>query len=307
MGSSSRSKHKPKRSRAQKQQTADAQAHWHKTTVQISSREPTKRALQQELRNTQRILSSTEQELHDARDRLSITEDKLSTAETAITTARRNYSTLFAQKSDIYKLLRTERRKNQRYAAAKLELLERLKEQSISLEDAQQELAIVIQQRDRALDSEGSARLRMSTLLNQSNAALARVKQLLSDSRRKTRALEMKNLRSVRSRDKAREQARIAEKKLKKKNKWSLIEKGKYTAPAKSIARMLHKSGCTQGKVGSVISYIAKHAGLEVEGDMSRRTVQRALIEGGVAARVQLGYEMADADGTLPRFIAYFD
>ncbi|KAJ7310924.1 hypothetical protein DFH08DRAFT_718392 [Mycena albidolilacea] len=111
----------------------------------------------------------------------------------------------------------------------------------------------------------------------------------------------MKNLRSARSRDKAREQARIAEKKLKKKNKWSLIEKGKYTAPAKSIARMLHKSGCTEGKVGSVISYIAKHAGLEIEGDMSRCTVQRcsrrALIVGGVAARVQLGYEMADANG----------
>ncbi|KAJ7361700.1 hypothetical protein DFH08DRAFT_800934 [Mycena albidolilacea] len=91
--------------------------------------------------------------------------------------------------------------------------------------------------------------------------------------------------------------ARIVEKKLKKKNKWSLIEKGKYTALAKLIARMLHKSGCTQGKVGSVISYITKHAGLEVEGDMSRCTVQCALIEGGVAARVQLWYEIANTDG----------
>ncbi|KAJ7787218.1 hypothetical protein B0H14DRAFT_3505801 [Mycena olivaceomarginata] len=60
---------------------------------------------------------------------------------------------------------------------------------------------------------------------------------------------------------------------------------------------MLHKAGCTQGKVGSVISNIAKHAGLEVKGDMSRCTVQCALIEGGVAACVQLGYEMADTDG----------
>ncbi|KAF8168636.1 hypothetical protein K438DRAFT_1909600 [Mycena galopus ATCC 62051] len=107
----------------------------------------------------------------------------------------------------------------------------------------------------------------------------------------------MKNLRSTRSRDKALQHARTAETKAKKKNKWNLMEKGRYTPAARAIARVLGKSGCAQGKVGTVITYIAKQAGLEVKGNMSRRTVQCSLIEGGVAARVQLAHEMAGADG----------
>ncbi|KAF8209762.1 hypothetical protein K438DRAFT_2058662 [Mycena galopus ATCC 62051] len=90
----------------------------------------------------------------------------------------------------------------------------------------------------------------------------------------------MKTLRSTRSRDKAMEKALIAEKKAKKKNTFSLMEKGGYTSSAKAIARVLDKSGCSQGKVGTVISYIAGQAGLEVKGNMSRRSVQRAKIEG---------------------------
>ncbi|KAJ7339908.1 hypothetical protein DFH08DRAFT_1013441 [Mycena albidolilacea] len=112
----------------------------------------------------------------------------------------------------------------------------------------------------------------------------------------KVRALQMQNLCSARSRTKALDKARIAEKKAKKKKKWSSMEKGRYTPTARAIARVLQKSGTSQGKVGTVINYIAKQAGLEVKGKMSQRTVQRATIEGGVAACVQLGYDMADAD-----------
>lgn len=75
------------------------------------------------------------------------------------------------------------------------------------------------------------------------------------------------------------------------------MKSGAYTPEAGAMARMLVKAGCSQGQVGAVIKYVGKQAGLEVQGKLSRRTVQRALIEGGVALRLQICYEMADADG----------
>ncbi|KAJ7681294.1 hypothetical protein B0H17DRAFT_867112, partial [Mycena rosella] len=76
-----------------------------------------------------------------------------------------------------------------------------------------------------------------------------------------------------------------------------LKRNGVYTPEARALARMIERTGCAQGKVGSVIKYVAKAAGLKLKGTMSRRTVQRALMEGGVAARVQIAYEAAGADG----------
>ncbi|KAJ6548832.1 hypothetical protein B0H19DRAFT_952564, partial [Mycena capillaripes] len=70
-----------------------------------------------------------------------------------------------------------------------------------------------------------------------------------------------------------------------------------YTADARAMARTLVKAGCSQEKVGSVIQYVAQKAGRTVKGKMSRRTVQRSMVEGGVAARIQLAHEMAQADG----------
>jgi len=47
--------------------------------------------------------------------------------------------------------------------------------------------------------------------------------------------------------------------------------------------------------VGSMIVTVAKHLGINVKHSMSRRTVGRAILEGGVAAQVQIGYELAHA------------
>ncbi|KAJ7196140.1 hypothetical protein GGX14DRAFT_526945 [Mycena pura] len=65
-----------------------------------------------------------------------------------------------------------------------------------------------------------------------------------------------------------------------KKVPWTLVRNGKYTADVKAMARALHKAGCSQGKVGEMIQYVAQKAGFLVAHKMSRRTVQRALIEG---------------------------
>ncbi|KAJ6560796.1 hypothetical protein DFH09DRAFT_1083267 [Mycena vulgaris] len=182
MGSGSRNKPKAKRSLAQKHQTASAQAHSHHKSLQPARRKQTKLTLQRELHATQQILSST---THETQKQLSVTSEKLSAAQKLIATARRNYSASFKEKFDIYQLLRMERRRNERYAATKFALQTKVKEQSLYLARTEQELAAATQERDRAIEVNRLFRLRMTTILSQSDSELARVKQLLSDSRRK--------------------------------------------------------------------------------------------------------------------------
>ncbi|KAJ6517230.1 hypothetical protein C8R47DRAFT_960401 [Mycena vitilis] len=107
----------------------------------------------------------------------------------------------------------------------------------------------------------------------------------------------MQTLRSQRARDKARTKAQQAALSAKTKRGWNLMKGGAYTADARAMARALVKAGCSQEKVGAIIQLVACKAGRLVKKKMSRRTVQRALIEGGVAARIQLAHEMAQADG----------
>ncbi|KAF7341072.1 hypothetical protein MSAN_02093300 [Mycena sanguinolenta] len=127
------------------------------------------------------------------------------------------------------------------------------------------------------------SQIRMRHLLDQSSAEAARLKSLLHDSRQKTRTIQMQNLRSRRSRDKARAKAQKAIELSKTKICWSLRKGGAYTADARAMARALVGAGCSQEKVGEMIQYIARMAGRSVKQKMSRRTVQRALMEGGVA------------------------
>lgn len=76
--------------------------------------------------------------------------------------------------------------------------------------------------------------------------------------------------------------------------------KGVYTAEARALMRELAKAGCAPSKTGKVIQMVARLAGANYTSKLSRRTVRRAIIEGGVAAKMQLGYEIKMAKGTLP-------
>ncbi|KAH9915346.1 hypothetical protein B0H21DRAFT_703393, partial [Amylocystis lapponica] len=92
----------------------------------------------------------------------------------------------------------------------------------------------------------------------------------------------------------------------------SLRHRGTFTPQARALARALVKSGCSQHTVATVIARVAHAMGASVKHNMSRRTVQRAILEGGVAAKVQLGHEMshtasltASGDGTTNRHINF--
>ncbi|THU99325.1 hypothetical protein K435DRAFT_777007 [Dendrothele bispora CBS 962.96] len=57
------------------------------------------------------------------------------------------------------------------------------------------------------------------------------------------------------------------------------------------------------GKVGKLIRCIGHTFGVEIEDEMSRRTVSRANLEGGVAARLQVAYEVLNTNGEYPSYL----
>ncbi|KAF7326545.1 hypothetical protein MVEN_02607600 [Mycena venus] len=109
--------------------------------------------------------------------------------------------------------------------------------------------------------------------------------------RKQVKALKQRVRHSVKSLSRAVERA---------KKKWSfcrLTEKGIYTVQARRLARVMADSGCARAKVGPLMVHIGEIFGIRVNRAMDRRTVGRAIEEGGVAARMQAIYELSQSQG----------
>lgn len=125
----------------------------------------------------------------------------------------------------------------------------------------------------------------------------------LQDSRKKIRALQNKCSRApgilakavAKARQKCHRDSGIS---LHRK----IISKGVYTSEARALMRTLVKSGCAPSMVGKVMRAVGGFAGLRINCTVSRRTIQRAILEGGIAARIQLGYEISQAKGNFSGF-----
>lgn len=76
-----------------------------------------------------------------------------------------------------------------------------------------------------------------------------------------------------------------------------LVEKGVYTPRARSVARTLVLAGCATKHIGRVIRTVCDAAGITVKGNISGRTAARAVLEGGIAAKIQIGYDLGKAKG----------
>ena len=121
-----------------------------------------------------------------------------------------------------------------------------------------------------------------------------RWKKRLVESRDRVRALQMRSTRAPAVQEKAIQKAIIQLEK--DETVYKLMEKGVYTPQARALARTLVTAGCTQDFVGVLIQKICGTVGVTVEERMSRHTVARAVAEGGIAAKMQLAYELAEAD-----------
>ncbi|KAJ7021484.1 hypothetical protein C8F04DRAFT_1314480 [Mycena alexandri] len=109
--------------------------------------------------------------------------------------------------------------------------------------------------------------------------------------RKQVKALKQRVRRSIRS---------LSRTVARAKQKWSVCrvtEKGIYTAHARKIARIMADGGCARGKIGPMMERIANVFGVRINRTMSRRTVGRAIEEGGVAARMQIIYELSQNTG----------
>lgn len=76
---------------------------------------------------------------------------------------------------------------------------------------------------------------------------------------------------------------------------FKLMVKGAYSRQARTLARYLVRNGMAESKVGAAIQKVGEILGIEVKGNMSKRSVHRAILEGGIAADIQLVFEIASA------------
>lgn len=301
----SRKRKSKKRSAAQQSQWASCSRNPTENTPQLSR----KRTISV---HTYQELTIAKAELRESKEIIKVIQEISILQGSELTEITNNFKTLRKQLVHVenhldsatkqsaltYKALRSERRKYQRLKVAKLALAVQLKDlKTVRLPQAQKEAADASRRALQAMNEAVNARAAMASMLDHSNIEIAHYKQLLNDSRKKLHALQKKTLRNARTREKAIEKARI--KGERKAQSWKLKAKGVYTPEARAIARLLVSAGCSQEKVGSVLRAIGETAGLNIQDHMSRRTVERAIMEGGVASRVQIGHEVSEAEGTL--------
>lgn len=79
-------------------------------------------------------------------------------------------------------------------------------------------------------------------------------------------------------------------------------QKGSYTPAFRALIRMLVESGCSRDKLGRTTFAIARLFGVTIKHTISRRTIGRCILEGGVAAELQIGHEIAHSQGSVFNF-----
>jgi len=79
---------------------------------------------------------------------------------------------------------------------------------------------------------------------------------------------------------------------------FKLLHGRTYSPEARKLSRQLVLSGCARSKVGPLIKCIGNLIGAKMKRTMGARTVGHTMMEGYVAAKGQMGYEISRAKGT---------
>ncbi|KAF8804592.1 hypothetical protein BYT27DRAFT_7259078 [Phlegmacium glaucopus] len=78
---------------------------------------------------------------------------------------------------------------------------------------------------------------------------------------------------------------------------FKLMQGGSYSVEARKLSRLMVQSGCARSKVGMLIRSIGELFNVKIKRIMGPRTVGRTMIEGFVAAKAQIGYEISQSRG----------
>jgi hypothetical protein len=239
----------------------------------------------------------------DLSEKVKAMETALNAANQALAQREAELQAAEEKNHSLYKTIRVERRKGQRASVRKQILEGQIKFlQSVELPTAKGDAV-------RAIQLLGKTRADNDHLKNELSRLLERCTLEASQSKAKRMELETKVAASKSQNKNLQKRCnRVPEIKAKavkrakdsanKENKtYKLLHKGAYSPQARELARMLVLAGCSRGYVSNVIHAVCKSAGVAVKGSMSRRTVSRAILEGGIAAKIQIGHELAQAEG----------
>ncbi|KAI5885906.1 uncharacterized protein SCHCODRAFT_02753181 [Schizophyllum commune H4-8] len=151
-----------------------------------------------------------------------------------------------------------------------------------------------LQKTREGLTAEQMENTRIQRLLGEQDDRLAARLKELFDTKKSNRALSMQVLRRGGSaRSKRTYYLRDSVVTADFQNR--VRSKGAFTPAARAIALKLVLSGCAEHAVGGVIQELGRLVGirrLNAIPRMSARTVSRIIAEGGIAAKIQLGYEI---------------
>lgn len=230
-------------------------------------------------------------------------ETALNTANIALAQTQVELQTMVEENASLYKAIRVERRKGQRMAVRKLILEGQIKFfQAVELPTAKGDATKAIQLLQKTTSDNTQLKHELSRLLERCTleASQSKVKQMDCDT--KIAALKKHNRILKKRCDRApgikAKAVKHAKDSANKENRtYKLLHKGAYSPQSRELARMLVAAGCSREYVSNVIHAVCKSAGVAVQGSMSRRTVSRAILEGGIAAKVQIGHELAQAEG----------
>jgi hypothetical protein len=266
--------------------------------------EPTIEALQVSLVSVEKELQATQADQCFTASALQKTQDQLQITQQKI--------------ADLRITARVERRKLQRAVVSKQKLQEQiklLKSADFSIDGKNAKQAINLLQgatvENTHLKSQLSQLLdKCSVEAQNSKSKQSELQAKLSNTRAQLKTFKKRCDRMPDIQAKAIKKARDHANKENKTHK--LLHKGIYSPQARQLARELVAAGCSQDYVGRVIQTVCGAAGVTVKDHMSRRTVARSILEGQVAAQIQIGHELAQTkgftasgDGTSNKHIPY--
>lgn len=206
---------------------------------------------------------------------------------------------------DLYGRLRVERHKLQRTTSRKAHLEAQVK---LMKSSAKRDLAQASQLLYQRNAENAALNTKLSTLINSSIKEQNQFKVAKQDLQVKLKESNWQK-RNAKKRChqvpeiKAKAAQRAKQNADKENRTYQLHVKGIYQPQARELARTLVAAGCSQTHVGDMIQEVCKNAGITTVGKMSHRTVSRAVLEGLVAAQIQLGHELAQSEGKVSVFL----
>lgn len=238
--------------------------------------------------NTPPTEPKTRGSLRGLKGKLSTVERALKISEKRVDYEKRRADESQDQATRRYQQFRNERRTNQRQSVSLATLRERALTAEATVAEAQKELMC----RERAEVKMRAGYEARIIKLTQDTTKLSTTIDLV---RKTNRALKEQSRRAPERLKRAINKARSCPKLL------QLTRRGTYTPAARALMQAVVSGGCPRNKVGPLIQKVSAFLGIKVKHAVDRRTVGRAILEGGIAAKMQLGYEMAAAESTSRR------